>query len=446
MSLDDVVQLTITTESAQVSRAAFNIPMIAAYHTHWAERARVYSSSTMLATMEGEGFLTTEMAYILAQKFLSQNPKVPRIVLGRRAAGAAQVVNIKPAAAAANATVYSLKVNGTSVSFTSDADATTAEILAGLETAIDALPLVTATDASGTHVAVSTTAAGTLASFTELSSNLSLVDATADAGIAADLTAIRAANSSWYGFVIDSNASAEIAAATAWAETQKIIFGANTADTDAMDRGGVSTTDLGSDLQDLSLARSYLLFHPDIKSGAAAGWMGKVFGAWDPGEATWNYKTIANVSVTELSTNEQAALQGKNVNIYITLGGRNVTNKGVTPSGEFIDITVFVDWIYARIQERVFALLANSPKIPYSNTGVNMMCAEVLAVLQDGVNVGGLLEGDPDADIPAPFCVGPNVADVDPVDRAGRHLPDIEFGARLAGAIHTVGISGKLSV
>ncbi len=444
MALEDIVNVTVTTETAQVSRAAFNIPLIAAYHTHWAERVRTYSASSMLATMVSEGFATTEMAYILAQRVLSQNPKPKTVMIGRRATAAAQVVNLIPIVA--NDAVYSLKVNGAPVSVTSDGTATLAEVLALLETPIDALALVTATDASATHVAVSTTAAGTLANFTEMTSNLKLVDATADAGIATDLAAIRAASSAWYGLLIDSNASAEIAAAAAWAEAEKVLFVAQTADTDAMDRGGVSTTDLGSDLQDLSLGRTATIYHPDIKSGAAAGWMGEEFGAFDPGESTWAFKTIRNVAVTTLTENEIAALKGKAVNYYITLGGQNVTLDGVTSSGEFIDITIFVDWVIARITERVFALLANSPKLPYSDTSVNLVCAEVLAVLQDGVNVGGLLAGDPDNDIPAPFCTGPKVADVSPADRAGRHLPDIEFGARLAGAIHTVAISGKLSV
>jgi hypothetical protein len=147
-----------------------------------------------------------------------------------------------------------------------------------------------------------------------------------------------------------------------------------------------------------------------------------------------------------LSEAEITQLKNESVKYYIEMGGRNVMLDGVTASGEYIDIVIFVDWVTARITERVFALLANSPKLPYSDTSVNLVCGEILAVLQDGVNAGGLLAGDPDNDIPAPTATGPKVADVDPVDRAARRLPDIEFSARLAGAIHVVSISGKLSI
>jgi hypothetical protein len=39
----------------------------------------------------------------------------------------------------------------------------------------------------------------------------------------------------------------------------------------------------------------------------------------------------------------------------------------------------------------------------------------------------------------------PKVADIDPADRAARLLPDVQFSATLASAIHAVEITGSLT-
>ncbi len=439
MSLESIINVTISLETAQVSRANFGVPLIAAFHTHWTDRVRTYSASSMLATMVTEGFATTETAYILAQKLLAANPRVRTLKIGRRDGATVQIVNLVPAVA--NSTLYSVTVNGTTVSFTSDGSATLAEILAGLETVVDALPLVTATDVSTTHLAVTTTAAGTLSSITT-TANISSLDVSVDADIEDDLNAIRAADADWYALLIDSNATAEILETADWAESQKVVFFAQTADSETLNPA--STTDIADDLDALDYARTALIYHADIKSGAAARWVGEVL-VTDPGSATWAFKNLSGVTPSTLSENAIASLKAKRANYYITLGGVAITLDGVVASNEYIDTIIFADWIIARVTERVFALLVNSPKLPYSDTSVNLVVAEIMAVLQEGVAVGGLLPGDGD-EIPAPSVIAPKVADVSPAERAARHLPDITFSGRLAGAIHSVDISGTLSV
>ena len=118
----------------------------------------------------------------------------------------------------------------------------------------------------------------------------------------------------------------------------------------------------------------------------------------------------------------------------------NVTTFGITASGEYVDITRFIDWLDARIKERIFGVLANNAKVPYTDAGVDLMRGQVLAQLQQGITAGGL------AADPAPTVQAPLVADIDPADKANRNLPDITFQATLAGAIHQLEISGVLSV
>ena len=57
----------------------------------------------------------------------------------------------------------------------------------------------------------------------------------------------------------------------------------------------------------------------------------------------------------------------------------------------------------------------------------------------------GILDGGLAAD-PAPVVTAPKVADVAAADKVARRLPDIDFTATLAGAVHEVVISGVISV
>lgn len=50
------------------------------------------------------------------------------------------------------------------------------------------------------------------------------------------------------------------------------------------------------------------------------------------------------------------------------------------------------------------------------------------------------------ANDPVPTVEVPKVADISPIDRAGRIFGVINFTARLAGAIHQVDIQGSVSI
>ncbi len=436
-ALDDIVSVSITLQSAQISRASFGVPLVAGYHTHWSELARTYSASSALSTLVTEGFATTDPVYRAVQAVLSANPRPAQVMVGRRAGAWTQIVRFVPTVQ--NSAVYSLKVNGTTVSFTSDGSATLAEICTGLAAAIDAAALVTATGASGTHVDVTTTAAGTLATYTDLSSNLALLDVTADAGIAADLTAIRAFSAAWYLLVLDSNATADILAAAEWAEAQKVVFLAQSADSGILTS---AATDVASLLQDESYTRTALLYYPAQNVYGAARWVGGM-GPEEPEKAEmWEFETLSGVAVTTLSDSAIANLRAKNANYYITLGGLNVTQGGMMSSKRFIDQTILVDWVTARVQETTFAFLLTKP--PYTDRSVAGVVAGIYRVLQQGVDAGGINAGGNDID--PPNVLAPKVADVDPLDRAERHLPDVSFSAQTAGGIRSVAISGLLSV
>jgi hypothetical protein len=143
---------------------------------------------------------------------------------------------------------------------------------------------------------------------------------------------------------------------------------------------------------------------------------------------------------TSISSTQEGVVKGKHGNTYTEVAGFNITNPGKVASGEFIDVVFGRDALQARIQEAVFAVLVSVRKVPYTDTGVDMVVAAVKGVLATFVT-SGFLAADP-----APVVVAPKVKDVAQSDRANRLLPDVDFSATLAGAIQAVEISGRISV
>lgn len=548
--LDDLVNVSITSQTRTVSRQGFGTPLIAAYHTRWADRVRSYTS---LSAMRTDGFKTSDPVYKIAAAVFAQSPAPKRVRIGRRASAFTQVVDLTPTTPG-NLEVFTVEVSGLAATFTADASATLAEACTGVAAAINALAdvdaivatlasttviqtlagasldgvvgyrsmavprkitlvlsshadwdattatltgvdvdgnvqsesltipnggnvtvtstkfykavtslvipaqsgtggtatvgtaaVVTADGTSGTKV-VCTSVAGELHSFKVTTSNagvfnLTIKDATADPGLAADLDAILAANADWYGLLLDSQGYAEVATAStgaaAWTEANKRLLVVQTAD--GLVLSAASITDLGYVLKAAGYARTSFIYTPGLYTEwHAAAWMGERLPA-EPGSDTWAFKQLRGVSSYELTDTQRDALEGKNGNHYLTAGGNAITYPGKSASGEWLDVTRFIDWLKARMRERIFGVQLNGPKIPFTNAGIGRIVTEVRAQLEDGRTVGGI---DPDV----PFTVtAPLASEVSSADRAARVLSGVEFNAKLAGAIHQLEISGNVS-
>lgn len=549
--LDDLVNVSITSQTRTVSRQGFGTPLIAAYHTRWADRVRSYTS---LSAMRTDGFKTSDPVYKIAAAVFAQSPAPKRVRIGRRASAFTQVVDLTPTTPG-NLEVFTVEVSGLAATFTADASATLAEACTGVAAAINGLAdvdailatggassaseqtlsgtqlngvtgyramsparrvtlvlsshadwdastaVITGTDVDGAaltanltipnggNTTLTTTAAfrtvtsiylpaqsGTGGTFTagvaapvtadgtsgtkvvctspagELHSykvttsnagvlNLAIKDATADPGLAADLDAILAANADWYGLLLDSQGYAEVATAStgaaAWTEANKRLLVVQTAD--GLVLSAASITDLGYVLKAAGYARTSFIYTPGLYTEwHAAAWMGERLPA-EPGSDTWAFKQLRGVSSYELTDTQRDALEGKNGNHYLTAGGNAITYPGKSASGEWLDVTRFIDWLKARMRERIFGVQLNGPKIPFTNAGIGRIVTEVRAQLEDGRTVGGI---DPDV----PFTVtAPLASEVSSADRAARVLSGVEFNAKLAGAIHQLEISGNVS-
>lgn len=440
MGLEDIVDVTITAQTASPTRPGFGTPLIAAYHTRWtSDLVREYAS---LSEMTDDGFLTTDAAYLCAQAVWSQSPRPKKIKIGRRTRAFTQTIKLIPTITT-EGYVYSITIGGQTATYTVQASDTVALIIDGLKLAIDGLSntaLHSTTD-NTTDLTVAAATPGNLLDYSDWVNGLTFEDITANpgsGGIASDLSDIRAEDDDWYGLLLDSNSQAEVVAAAAAVEAMIKIFGFTTSDTEAYDAG--DSDDVFSTLKASNYARTYgVLSSKKLLNWTAAAWMGNRF-PFDPGSDTWAFKTLRGVTTDVLSSGKVTAVLNKRGNVYTSVAGVSVTQFGKTFANEWIDTTRFIDWLRSELQIRVYALLINNQKIPYTDLGVDMIKSVIKAVLADGIRAGGL------AADPAPEVSAPAVADVDSITKGDRILPDVTFTATLAGAIHTLEIDGTLSV
>jgi hypothetical protein len=113
---------------------------------------------------------------------------------------------------------------------------------------------------------------------------------------------------------------------------------------------------------------------------------------------------------------------------------------GLVAANEYLDVVRFRDWLTSRLQERIFARLAGNKKIPFTDTGIAIIEAEIRGQLDEGVQVGGLA-ADPEPTVTVPLASAVTTA-----NKQARHLTPVYFTATLAGAIHKLTIEGTVSV
>lgn len=243
-----------------------------------------------------------------------------------------------------------------------------------------------------------------------------------------------AASNEWYVLAIDSKSTTNISSVAAIIQATRKMFFASSADAAVID--GNSTTDIGYSLKNNNYDRTVLVYHPDaVTAHPECAWMGSQI-VEVPGSNTWAFKRAAGLATTSLSETAIQALKAKNVNYFTAIAGASVFLDGVTCQGEWIDTMIFVDWMYARIQEQVFYRIINKKKIPMTQAGATIIGAEIRSVISQGIANGGI------ADTPAPRVIEPNVLAIPEVQRAQRIMGDFKFEARLAGAAHRVVIRG----
>lgn len=297
---------------------------------------------------------------------------------------------------------------------------------------------VTAVATGGTHVVCTAPVAGELHSYEITSANVTLADHTADPGLAADLAAIYTADADFYGLLLDSQGAAEITAAATWTESAKLEFVWQSADSGALDPD--DDADIFSTTHAAGYVRSGGIFHPGLYTNwIAAAWMGEEFPK-DAGASTWMFKSLAGVTVYDLTSAQRAALEAKDGNHYLLAGGVPITGPGHSASGEWLDVVRDLDWLTARLRERSLGVFIANDKVPFTDDGISLVLTALRAQLTEAVDKT-VLAKDPKFTLTAP-----RAAAVPAASKRARRLPDVKWTAKLASAIHGIDISGLVSL
>lgn len=456
MSLDDLINITIEADTLSPTRPGFGVIALLASKVPTLFPTNVPKTYSDLVGMTDDGFLTSDPAYKCAAGIFAQKTRPEKIkVWARTLAKPVQEIKLQ-VLTAGSGTVLKATIKGTAVSLTLDGStgATVDSAATALGALIDDDTTLTVTVATDTVTivlksTVSGDTDGLLFDVQDWSPNLALAD-TSDYSTASstntvedDLSALLLADTDWYGIALDSNSKVEILDAAHWAEANKKFFVPNSSDTACEDPA--STTDVIYAVKAAGYARTGVLFNGNhLLSYSGASWMANRF-PFDPGSFTFAFKQLGGVSPDPLTPTQFNAIQAKHGNTYMTVAGVPITFEGKSGAGEYLDVTQFIDWLRAEMQIDVFTLLATLPKVPYTDLGTDMLANAIQAVLKRGIRAGGIDAGN-GKDIPAPSVSFPRVADVPTSQRAARHLPGGKFGARLAGAIHTLDINGVVTV
>ncbi|UAV89934.1 major tail protein [Pseudomonas phage REC] len=424
--LTDIIEINISRETAAVAQTNFNVPLFISAHTKFAERARSYSSLTAVA----EDFGPTDSAYVAAQKLFGQVLTPSRIVIGRRLVPSS-TVSISAAAAG----TYTLTINDIPFAFVATGSNTAIQIAAGLKAAYNVTPVtgVTVTD----NLDGTLTVASAIGYSLEVSSNMSQANSPSTESWATSVTEVTTVDNSWYAVMIESHVEADVLAVAGQVEGMKKVF-ATSSQTAAVKT--TATTDIFSKLKALGYQRTFGLYSATADTEyPEAAWVGYQLQE-QPGSNTWAYKALSGATVSVLSDTESTNIHNKSASTYETVGGLNSTIGAKMFGGEWIDVIIFVDWLEARMKERLWSRMVNSKKIPFTAAGAAIIEAEIRGQLNDGVRVGGL------APSPAPTVNVPDVLTLSTNARAQRIFEGITFEARLAGAIHFVKIAGTVTV
>lgn len=432
MSIKEIVNVIITRQTTAVSRAGFGTLLILDPHVNWVERTRTYSSASALLD---DGFESTDPAYIAALSAFSQTPSPTQIKIGRQ-----QVDSVGVSIdTVVDSTDYTCTINGIDFTVNSGVAATAASIALLLVTAINlgSEPITATDDVDGTYT-LAADVSGVAYTVAVSGVNLSVEKPLTPLGtVTDDLAAVELADSEWYALVMTSRLEADVLLAAAWVEAEIKIYISSSLDADILSAG--STTDIAYLLNASAYERSAVLFSNDTAKFPEAAWFGKQLPT-DAGSTTWMFKTLSGIAFDDLSDTESQAARAKEANTYEKIGGVNMTQEGTMASGEYIDTIRGVDQLQATMTENIFSLLVNQPKVPFTDAGIASVESAVKAALTASQD-SGFLALDP------PYVVTvPLAAAVSALDKIDRFLPDVEFSATLAGAIHKTQVNGVVSL
>jgi len=444
--INTIIQSSITRENAVASLPGFGVPAILSQFAADGDRVvafgryRYYSST---AEMTADGWASTDSVYQAASAILSQNPKVPRLMVGRIDSGDASVAASGDAIRAAQDDWYAFEVVGNrGVLFDLSADLIASNSVSGTINGTTFGPVVYATSHDATMAALKTaieTALGTGTVATVTGNNMAVVKPGTDlntATLAVTLGASQPTVTTTYP--LDAT---KTKAWMAWTATQKKLQFVQDSDpaTKAANTGVSGTACLAEFAILNSYERCAVVYHETNTEYVAAAWMGKEL-PYAPGLRTWAFKNLTGITATYLTTSEEGYVRtDKRANVYTTTATFAHTYVGtVAKASTYIDDVRNLDWVNSTIQTDLFNLLAAMGKVPFTDAGIQVVVGTLKASLQKAQDAL-VFDAGWEVAFPAASAVSAG-------DKAARRLTGITWSATLQGAVHQIIINGTVSV
>ena len=448
--INDFVVISISRETARLTRTGFGTPMFIGAYSNIPDRSKEYTDPADMLT---DNFEVTDPEYIAALKLMGQTLSPESFKVGRKLTDVNSKATLAftgtPSAGTWTVTVgvgTATPVETANITYAADDDC------AIIKAAIEALAGITEVTVTGlystgfvveftgvdaaTEFRVTAITVGSLTGVTAATVTMNQYGSAVETW-AASLNAVIADDDDWYFLMAETRTQTDIEALAAIIETKvKMYF---TCSDDAEVKAGTALN-VALTLEALAYDRTVYRWSGDQANYPEASWVGGQ-APKDPGSVTWKYQTCVGTLPDILTAAEFTNITDANGNTYETVGGVNtITSEAVVSSGEYIDIIRGTDWLQVRMQEGIYAKLINADKIPFTNAGIGMIEGEVMYWLSEGE--------DPDRGLLVPessAVVVPDLADVPAAEKALRFLDGITFSATYAGAIHKVGITGKIS-
>ncbi|WP_026702860.1 DUF3383 family protein [Salibacterium aidingense] len=233
----------------------------------------------------------------------------------------------------------------------------------------------------------------------------------------------------WYFLLSIEQGDEEITELSSWIDNHDKLYFAAT-----------DSQDLPTQVQN---KHAIVFYHSEPSTYPDAAWIGECAGK-NPGSLTWKFKNLNGIDPVDLSLTEIGDLHDNYANTYLRVKGNNQTSNGQTSDGSYIDIKRGTHWLKARMGEAVQEVLVSNDKVAFDDDGISLVEAAVRSILKLAVSDDfRIIARDNDGNGLFTLSV-PDRNDINESDLEDRILPDIEWEATIAGAVHKVKVRGVL--
>ncbi|EOX8392120.1 DUF3383 family protein [Salmonella enterica] len=212
-----------------------------------------------------------------------------------------------------------------------------------------------------------------------------------------------------------------------------------------------STADLAYKLKAAKYGRTFVQYSTGSKYAALSAF-GRAFTVNFNGSnttITLKFKQEPGITYETLTTDQAAALDTRNCNVYVYYQNDTaILQQGVMSSGDFFDERHGFDWLQNYVQTNLYNLLYTSTtKVPQTDAGVTRLLSNVEQSMDQSVTNGlvaaGVWNGGPIGQLDSGdtltkgyYVYAQPLSEQAQADREARKAPVIQVACKLAGAVH----------